>query len=159
MGFEFRCVISHVPYDAGVTASKKAPPGTIVGVAHGTILPVDGFQIIEVDLDQPGTRTKPVKMVAFAYVRELSRNLLSIRKAVEQCGKPLVYYKTTAVLGFPGEELLAFNVFPCTELCSAVKWIPGQGTALAVAVKARDIMNVHHILANPSEKILKKRLR
>ena len=94
---------------AGKTAYKKAPAGTTVEVADGTILQVDGFAPVEVDLDQPGTMTKPVKMVAVAYVPGLSRNLLSTRKVVEQWGKPLVYYKTKAVLGFPGEESFVFN--------------------------------------------------
>ena len=39
-----------------------------VEVADGTILPVDGFGTVEVDLDQSGTTTKPVKMVAVAYM-------------------------------------------------------------------------------------------
>ena len=64
---------------AGIIAYKKAPAGTTVEVASGTILPVDGFGSIEVDLDQPGSTTKPVKMVAVAYVPGLSRNLLSTR--------------------------------------------------------------------------------
>ena len=36
---------------AEMTAYKKALPGTPVEVADGNILPVDGFGIIEVDLD------------------------------------------------------------------------------------------------------------
>ena len=40
----------------GMTAYKKASPGTSVEVADGTILPVDGFGTIEMDLDQPGSR-------------------------------------------------------------------------------------------------------
>ena len=32
------------------------------------------------DLNQPGTTTKPVKMVSVAYVPGLSRNLLSSRR-------------------------------------------------------------------------------
>ena len=76
---------------------------TTVEVAGGTILPIDGFRTVEVDLDQPDTTTKPMKMVPFGYVSGLSRNLLSTRKAVKQWGKPLVYDETKAVLGFPGE--------------------------------------------------------
>ena len=37
-----------------MTAYKKAPAGTTVEVADGTILPVDGFGIDEVDLDPAG---------------------------------------------------------------------------------------------------------
>ena len=70
---------------AGITAYKKAPAGTTVEIADETILPGDGFETVdEVDLDQPGTTTKPVKMVAVVYVPELSWNLLLTRKAVEQ---------------------------------------------------------------------------
>ena len=39
-----------------------------VEVADGNILPVDGFWIVEVDLNQPGSTTKPVKMIAVAYI-------------------------------------------------------------------------------------------
>ena len=78
-------------------AYKNAPAGTTVEVADGTILPVDGFGTVEIGLDQPGTTSKPMKMVSVAYVPGLLRNLLSTRKAVEQWGNPLVYYKTKAV--------------------------------------------------------------
>ena len=69
------------------------------------MLLTDGFGIINVDLeDQPGSTTKPVKMVAVAYVPRLLRNLLSTLKASEQWGKPLIYYKTKAALGFTGRS-------------------------------------------------------
>ena len=41
---------------AGMTAYKKAPAGMTVEVADETILPVDVFGAVEVDLDQPGIR-------------------------------------------------------------------------------------------------------
>ena len=97
---------------AGMSAYKKASPGTNVDIADGNILPVDGFGRIEVDLDQPGHTTKMVKMDDVACVPGLSRNLLSTVKAVEQWGKPLIYYRNKAVLGFPGEELLVFKFCP-----------------------------------------------
>ena len=53
---------------AGMTAYKKAPAGTTVEVTGGTILQVDGFGTIEVDLNQTGTTTKPVKIVAVVHV-------------------------------------------------------------------------------------------
>ena len=37
---------------AGMSAYKKASPGTNVDIADGNILPVDGFGRIEVDLDR-----------------------------------------------------------------------------------------------------------
>ena len=119
----------------GMIANKKAPAGTTFKVADGAIFPVAGFRIVEVDLDQSGTTTKPVTMVSVAYVPGLSRNLLSIRKVVEQWDKPLVYYKTKPVLGFPGEESLAFNFYPRKRLFPAtgVRRIPCQGAALVMA--------------------------
>ena len=68
-------------------------------VADGTIPPVDEFGTVEVDLNQSGTTTTPVKMVAVAYVSGLLRNLLSTRKAVEQWGKLLASYKTKTFWG------------------------------------------------------------
>ena len=47
-----------------MTPYKKVPAGTTVEVAEGTVLPVDGFGTVEVDLDQPGATTKPVKIVS-----------------------------------------------------------------------------------------------
>ena len=88
---------------------KKALPGTTVEIADGNILPVDAFGRIEVDPNQPGPTTKMVKMDNVAYVPGLSRNLLSTIKAVEQWGKPLMYYSNKAVLGFPEEESLVFK--------------------------------------------------
>ena len=75
---------SHMSHtQAGMTAYKKAPAWTTVEVADETILSVDGSRTVGVDPYQPGTTTKPVKMVFVGYVPGLSRNLLSIRKAVE----------------------------------------------------------------------------
>ena len=91
---------------AGMTIYEKAPVGTTVEVADGTMLPIDGFGTVEVDLDQPGTTSKPVKMVVVTYVPGLSWNLLPTCKGVEQWGKPFVYYKTKYVLRFPGKKSL-----------------------------------------------------
>ena len=68
---------------AGMSAYKKASPGTTVDIADGNVLPVDGFGRIEVGLDQPGHTTKGVKIDDVAYVPELSRNLLSTIEAEE----------------------------------------------------------------------------
>ena len=168
----------HMPHTrAGMSAYKKALPGTTVEIADGNILPVDGFGRIEVNLDQPGHTTKMVKMDDVAYVPGLSRNLLSTIKAVEQWGKPLIYYRNEAVLGFPGEESLVFNFCPRKGLFSATgaRRIPRQevtlganltenglvriasGTALAMrAGVSRDVMGVHRMLAHPSKDITRK---
>ena len=159
---------------AGMSAYKKASPGTNVEIADGNILPVDGFGRIELDLDQPGRTTKMVKMDDVAYVPGLSRNLRSTVKAVEQWGKPLICYRNKAVLGFPGEESLVFKFCPRRRLFSATgaRRIPRQevtpeeanglvkiasGTALGMRAGAsRDVMEVHRMLAHPSEDITRK---
>ena len=129
---------------AGRTAYKKAPTGTTVEVAGGTILPVDGFGTVEVNLDQPGTTTKPVKIVSAAHVPGLSRNLLSTRKAVEQWGKPLVYYKIKVVLRLLGEDSLVFNFCPHKGSFSATvaRRTPSQGAALALTAKTAEAIRV-----------------
>ena len=162
---------------AGMSAYKKALSGTNVEIADGNILPVDGFGRIEEDLDQPGHTTKMVKMDDVAYVPGLSRNLLSTIKAVEQWGKPLIYYRNKAVLGFPGDESLVFKFCRRRGLFSATgaRRIPRQevaleanmtenrlvkiasGTALAMRAGAsRDVMEVHRMLAHPSGDITRK---
>ena len=52
-----------------ITAYKEAPAGMTVEVADRTILPVHGFGAVEVDLHQPDTTSKPVKMVSVVYAR------------------------------------------------------------------------------------------
>ena len=128
-------------------------------------------------LGQPGHTTKMVKMDDVAYVPGLSRNLLSTIKSVEQWGKPLIYYRNDAVLGLPGEESLVFKFCPRKGLFSATgtRRIPRQevalranltenvlvriasGTALSMrAGVSRDVMEVHRMLAHPSENITRK---
>ena len=160
---------------AGMSAYKKASPGTNVEIADGNVLPVDEFGRIEVDLDQPGRTTKMVKMDDVAYVPGLSRNLLSTVKAVEQLGKLLIYYRNKAVLGFPGEESLVFKFCPRRGLFSATgaRRIPRQEAAIEAnltenglvkiasgaalrASASRDVMEVHRMLAHPSENITRK---
>ena len=104
---------------AGMSAYRKASPGTNVEIADGNILPVDGFGRIEVDLDQLGHTTKMVRMDDVAYVPGPSRNLLSTIKSVKQWGNPLIYCRNEAVLGFPAEESLVFKVCPREGLFSA----------------------------------------
>ena len=92
-------------------------------------------------------------------------------------GKPLIYYKNKAVLGFPGEESLVFKICPRKGLFSATgaRRIPRQEVALeanltenglvkiasrtALAMRAgtsRDVMEVHRMLAHPSEDLTRK---
>ena len=135
----------HTAYtQAGITAYKKAPAGTTVEVADWIILIVDGLGTVEVDLDQPETTTKPVRMVSVRYVPVHSRNLLSTCKGVEQWGKPLVYYETNAIFGFPGEDSLVFNFCPRKGLLSATGVIrtPSQGAALGLAAKTADTTRI-----------------
>ena len=118
-----------------------------------------------------------VKMDDVACVPVLSRNLLSTIKAVGQWRKPLIYYRNKAVLGFTGEESLVFQFCPRKGLflATGARWIPRQevalganltenglvrtasGTALAMrAGVSHDIMEVHRMLAHPSENITRK---
>ena len=118
-----------------------------------------------------------VKMDDVAYVPELSRNLLSTVKAVAQWGKPSIYYRNKAVLGFPGEESLVFKFCPRRGMFSATgaRRISRQEAALeenltenglvkiasgaALGIRAgasRDVMEIHRMLAHPSEDITRK---
>ena len=113
-------------------------------VADETILPVDGFETIEVDLVQSGSTTEPVKMVAVTYVPEFLRDLLSTVKLVEQWGEPLIYYKAKAVLRLLGKELLVFNFYPRKGMFSATcaRRIPSQGAALMLVAKTTQAMGI-----------------
>ena len=85
-----------------------------------------------------------MKIVAIADMPGLPQNLLSTRKAVELSGKPLVYYKTKAVMVFPGEESLVFNSCLHKKLFSAtgVRRTPNQGAALVLAAKMAEAMRI-----------------
>ena len=83
MGIGFQRDIPNVPYPGWNDYLQEGVSGTIVEVANRTILMVDGFETTEVNLDQPGTTTKLVKMVSVAHVPRFLRNLLSTRKMVE----------------------------------------------------------------------------
>ena len=91
-----------------------------------------------------GTQNKPVKMVFVAYGPRLSWNLLPARKVVEQWGKPLVYYKPNAALGFLGKESLVVKSSPRKELFSGigVRRTPSQGASLALAAKTADAVRI-----------------
>ena len=67
---------------------------------------------------------------------------LYCRKAVEQWGTSLIYYKTKAVLGFPGEKSLVFYFYPRKGSVSAtgVRRTPSQGAALRLAEKTAEAM-------------------
>ena len=98
-----------------MTTYKKTPAGTTVEVDDGTILPVDSFGTVEVNLGQPGTTTKPVKMVSVAYVPERLRKSRSTRKAVEQWRKPLVYYKMRLFWGSRGRSRSLLTSAPARD--------------------------------------------
>ena len=69
------------------------------------------------DLDQPGRTTKMVRMDDVAYVPGLSRNLMSTVKAVEQWGKPLIYYRNKPSWGSRGRSRLSSSSVPVGD-CS-----------------------------------------
>ena len=75
-------------------------------------------------------------MGAVAYVPGLSRNLRLILKTIEQLGKPLIYYKMEATLGFPGGESFVFNLCLRKGLFSApgVIQISNQVVALGESI-------------------------
>lgn len=92
-------LISHI-HDI-MSGYKKTSPGTNVEIADGNIVPVDEFGRTGVDLKQPGYTTGMARI-----------DVLFTLKVVKQWVKPLVYYKTKALLRFPGNDLLVFNFCP-----------------------------------------------
>ena len=135
----------HMPHIcAGMVSYKITCPGTLAEVADDTILPVDGFGTFEVNLDQPNTMAKPVKMVAVKYVPGRSRNLLPTCKAVKQRSKPLIYFKNKDCFGIPGEKSLVLNLCPLQELFSAtgVRLTSRQGAALTLVAKTAKAMKI-----------------
>ena len=74
-----------------------------VEVADETILQVYGFGKVEVDLDQPGTTTKPVKDFRGTGCSPLKQWSNGVNHSSTKS-------KMKAVLGFPGKESLTFDL-------------------------------------------------
>lgn len=149
---------------------KHTPPGTKVEIAHGCFLSVEGFGLPKIDLAQPGGISKVATIYDVAYMRGLSKNLLSIRKASKTSGKPFVYYENKAVLGIPGDEFFVLPLCSRTGMFSTseVRHAPHPKTvvaasttrsprvAIATRTASREIVPMHRMLAHPSDDTTRK---
>ena len=77
---------------------KPAAPGDMVEVADKTLLPVQGYGGLTLELQQPGGITA-VTLQNVAHVPALGCNLLSTRRVSERSGEPFINYPNKAQLG------------------------------------------------------------
>ena len=77
---------------------KPAAPGDMVEVADKTLLPVQGYGGLTLELQQPGGITA-VTLQNVAHVPALGFNLLSTRRVSERSGEPFINYPNKAQLG------------------------------------------------------------
>ena len=124
----------------------------MVEVADKTLLPVQGYGGLTLELQQPGGITA-VTLQRVAHVPALGRNLLSTRR--ERSEEPFINYPNKAQLGlgkntictFRLEESGLFEVMG--RRCSNTE----NRALYSRALLSRGVMEMHRLLVHPSEQI------
>ena len=102
--------IEHMTSDATVLIEyKPAPPGDIVEVAYKTLLPVQRYGGLTLELQQPGG-IAVVTLQKVAHVPALGRKLLSTRRASERSGEPFINYSNKPQLGLGKNTICALRL-------------------------------------------------
>ena len=134
------------------------PEGTSVEIANGKLLPVVGSGQLEIVAEQPGGPTT-IPLGKVLHVPELGRNLISERQASMMTGLLFVKSPTVAHLGTGDDACCFFNYVPSSGLYEMVARRSEAVVKRALVARApprRDVMQVHRLLAHPSEHITRK---
>ena len=100
----------HMTSDAtALTEYKPAVSGNMVEVADKTLLPVQGYGGLTLELQQPGGITA-VTLQKVAHVPALGRNLLSTRRTGERSGERFINYTNKAQLGLGKNTICTFRL-------------------------------------------------
>ena len=100
----------HITPDAtALTEYKPAALGNMVEVADKTMLPVQGYGGLTLELQQLGGLTA-VTLPKVAHVPDLGRSLLSTRRANEGSGEPFVNYPNKPQLGLGENTTCTFRL-------------------------------------------------
>ena len=145
----------HMTPDAtALTEYEPAAPGDMVEVVDKTLLPVQGYGGLKLELQQPGGITA-VTLQKVAHVPALGRNLLSTRQASERSREPFINYPNKAQLGLGKNTICTFRLGESGlfkvmgRRCSNT-----ENRALSLrALLSRGVMEMHRLLGHPSEQI------
>ena len=158
-GFEMRNADSgsteHMTPDAtALTEYKPAVPGGMIEVADKTLLSVQGYGGLTLELQQPGGITA-VTLQNIAHVPALGCNLLSMRRASERSGEYFINYPNEAQLGLGNNTICTFRLGESGlfevmgRRCSNT-----ENRALSSrALPSRGEIEMHRLLGHPSEQI------
>ena len=97
------------PDVTALTEYEPAVPGDMVEVADKTLLPVQGYGWLTLELQQPGGITA-VTLQKVAHVPALGRNLLSTRRVSERSGEPFINYPNKAQFGLGKNTISTFRL-------------------------------------------------
>ena len=145
----------HMTPDAtALTEYKPAAPGDMVEVADKTLVLVQGYGGLTLELQQPGGITT-VTLQKVAHVPALGRNLLSTRRASERSGEPFINYSNMAQLGLGKNTICTFRLGESGlfevmgRRCSNTenRALPSR------ALLSHGVMELHRVLGHPSELI------
>ena len=142
------------PDATALTEYKPAALGDMVEVADKTLLPVQEYGGLTLELQQPGGITA-VTLQKVAHVPALRRNLLSTRRASERSGEPFVNYPNKTQLGLGKNTICTFGLGE-TGLFEVMgrRCSNTENRALSSrALLLRGVMEMHRLLGHPSEKI------
>ena len=100
----------HITPDAtALTEYKPAAPGNMVEVSDKTMLPVQGYGGLTLELQQLGGLTA-VTLPKVAHVPALGRSLLSTRRANEGSGEPFINYPNKPQLSLGENTTCTFRL-------------------------------------------------
>ena len=148
------------PDATALTEYKPAAPEDMVEVADKTLLPVQEYGGLTLELQQPGGITA-VTLQKVAHVPALGRNLLSTRRASERSGEPFLNYPNKAKLGLGKNTICTFRLGESGlfevmgRRCSNTENRAMSSRALLL----RGVMEMHRLLGHPSEQITRDTAR
>ena len=136
------------------TEYKSEAPGDMADITGKTLLPVQGYGGLTLELQQPGSTTA-VTLPNVAHVPALGCNFLFTRRASERSGEPFVNYPTKAQLGLGKSTICTFRLGKYGLLKVMERRCSNTGNrALSTrALLSRGVMEAHRLLGHPSEQI------
>ena len=133
---------------------QACAPWDMIEVAYKTLLAVQGYGGLKLELQQPGGITV-VTLQKVAHVPALGRDLLSTRRASERSREPFINYPNKAQLGLEMNTICTFRLGE-----SGLFEVMGrrssniENRALSSrALLSRGVVEMHRLLGHPSEQI------
>ena len=141
------------PDAIALTEYKPAVPGDVVEVADKTLLLVQGYGGLTLELQQPGGITA-VTLQKVARVPALGRNLFYTRRASERSGEPSINYPNKAQLDLGENTKCTFRLGESGLFEVMGRRCNHENRASSLrALLSRGVMEMDQLLSHPSEQI------